>query len=178
MTHAVQVDVRRSGRTFEAEAVIDVAADPSTVWSTITDYAALPSFMPGIRHCRVHQRHDLDEGHERLVVEQSGEFRFMLFSQSMKVMLDIENAPQRFSHAKATSFDLGILRRSAIDVFEGRYEIHHPPVRRGPRRVQLRYSALIGLRLPPPPAVGSVAVKQNLTAQLEAVAGEISRRSA
>jgi hypothetical protein len=41
----------------------------------------------------------------------------------------------------------------------------------------LRYTALIGLRLPPPPAVGSVAVRQNLTAQLEAVAREVARRS-
>jgi hypothetical protein len=41
----------------------------------------------------------------------------------------------------------------------------------------LRYTALIGLRLPPPPAVGSVAVRQNLSAQLEAVAREVARRS-
>jgi hypothetical protein len=34
------------------------------------------------------------------------------------------------------------------------------------------------LRVPPPPAVGSVAVRQNLAAQLDAVAHEVSRRSA
>lgn len=178
MKPTVQVDVRRSGRTFEAEAVLDLPADEAIVWQTITDYDALPSFMPGIRHCRVHQRRSLGKGGERLVVEQSGEFRFMVFAQSMKVMLDIENQPQRVSHAKATSFDLGLLRGSAIDVFEGRYELHPGPGRRTPKGVQLRYRALIGLRLPPPPAIGSAAVKQNLTAQLHAVAGEITRRAA
>jgi hypothetical protein len=40
----------------------------------------------------------------------------------------------------------------------------------------LRYTALIGLRLPPPPAVGSIAVRQNLAAQLQAVAKEVARR--
>jgi len=43
--------------------------------------------------------------------------------------------------------------------------------------VQLRYTAQIGLRLPPPPAIGSVALRQNLAVQLEAVAAEVGRRS-
>lgn len=178
MSSSVQVDVRRKGRTFEAEAVLDLPADEAVVWQTITDYEALPRFMPGIRACRVHERHALAKGHERLVVEQDGEFRFLLFAQSMKVMLEIENHPRRYSHARATRFDLGVLRGRAIDVFEGRYEIHPPADRRASRRVRLHYTALIGLRLPPPPAIGSVAVRQNLAEQLQAVAAEIARRSA
>jgi hypothetical protein len=180
MTDVVKVDVRRSGRRFEAEAVLDLAADPHTVWETITDYPALPRFMPGIHACRVIGRQPAEGGAEKLVVEQHGEFRFMLFAQSMKVMLDIEHEPLRRSEAKATSFDLGLLKKRAIDVFEGRYEIHHPAGRRsaGAPRVQLRYSAVIGLRLPPPPAVGAIAVQQNLATQLQAVAAEVGRRHA
>ena len=53
MTERVKVEVRRTGKRFEAEAVLDLAADELTVWQTITDYAALPRFMPGIRACRV-----------------------------------------------------------------------------------------------------------------------------
>ena len=74
-------------------------------------------------------------------------------------------------------FDLGLFKRRAIDVFEGRYELTPLPARRGAPRTQLRYTAQIGLRLPPPPAIGSVAVRQNLTAQLNAVAQEVARRS-
>jgi hypothetical protein len=44
-------------------------------------------------------------------------------------------------------------------------------------RTQVRYTSQIGLWLPPPPAIGSVAVRQNLAAQLEAVAKEVARRS-
>jgi hypothetical protein len=178
MKPSVQVEVRRKGRIFEAEAVLDLPADEAVVWQTITDYDALPRFMPGIRSCRVHERRALASDHEQLVVEQTGEFRFLLFAQSMKVMLEIENRGRRVSHARATRFDLGVFRGSAIDVFEGRYEIQPPAARRARKGVRLSYTALIGLRLPPPPAIGSVAVRQNLAEQLHAVAGEIARRSA
>jgi len=176
MSGDVQVDVRRDGRRFEAEAVLDLAADAQTVWDTITDYAALPRFMPGIRACRVLERRALANAAEHLVVEQHGEFRFLLFAQAMTVLLNIEHQPLRLAQAKAVRFDLGMFKRRAIDVFEGRYELTPLPKRRGAARTQLRYTALIGLRLPPPPAIGSVAIRQNLAAQLGAVAVEVARR--
>ena len=177
MTDDVKVDVRRSGRRFEAEAVLDLAADTQTVWDTITDYDALSSFMPGIHACRVIERRTLTQRAEHLVVEQHGEFRFLLFAQAMTVRLNIEHQLLRVSEAKAVSFDLGLFKRRAIDVFEGRYELTPQGEHRGAPRTQLRYTAVIGLRLPPPPAVGSMAVRQNLSAQLEAVAREVTRRS-
>lgn len=177
MNDKVKVDVRRSGRRFDAEAVLDLAADAQTVWDTITDYGALPRFMPGIRACRVLERATLANDSEHLVVEQKGEFRFLLFAQDMTVLLNISHQRLRVAEAKAVSFELGLLKRRAIDVFEGRYELNPVTKGRGPPRVLLRYTALIGLRLPPPPAIGSLAVRQNLAAQLEAVAQEVARRS-
>ena len=178
MTDGVEVVVRRSGRSFEAEAVLDLAADAQTVWDTITDYAALSQFMPGIRSCRVLERQAPAKGVEHLVVEQQGEFRFLMFAQTMTVLLNIEHQLLRVAQAKAAHFDLGIFKRRAIEVFEGRYELTPLAARRGAARTQLRYTSLIGLRLPPPPAIGSIAVRQNLAAQLEAVAQEVARRSA
>lgn len=178
MSDAVKVEVRRSGRRFDAEAVLDLAADEHTVWQSITDYSALPRFMPGIRACRVVERKTLVNADERLVVEQKGEFRFLVFAQSMTVMLDIEHRSLRVAEAKASSFDLGPLLPSAIDVFEGRYELMPQASRFGTPRVKVRYTAAIGLRLPPPPAIGSVAVRQNLATQLQALAGEVGRRGA
>ena len=177
MTDDVKVDVRRSGRRFEAEAVLDLAADAQTVWDTITDYDALPRFMPGIHACRVIERRTLTNANEHLVVEQHGEFRFLLFAQAMTVRLNIEHRLLRVAEAKAVSFDLGLFKRRAIDVFEGRYELTPLKARRSAPHTQLRYTSLIGLHLPPPPAIGSVAVRQNLAIQLEAVAHEVARRS-
>jgi hypothetical protein len=177
MSDDLDVDVRRSGRRFEAEAVLELAADAQTVWETITDYGALPRFMPGIRACRVIERRALANAGEHLVVEQQGEFRFLLFAQAMTVLLNIEHQPLRVAEAKAVRFDLGLFKRRAIDVFEGRYELTPLAAPRHAPRTRLRYTAQIGLRLPPPPAIGSVAVRQNLGVQLEAVAREVARRS-
>jgi hypothetical protein len=177
MSADVKVAVKRTGKRFDAEALLELPASARTVWETITDYEGLPAFMPGIRSCRVLARRDGPGGIERLEVEQKGEFRFLLFSQSMTVSLAIEHEPLRVAEAKAVRFDLGFLRRSAIEVFEGRYEIL-PAVGRGKSaRVPLRYTAVIGLKLPPPPSIGSIAVRQNLEAQLKAVAAEVARRS-
>jgi hypothetical protein len=177
MAHEVTVEVKRTGRRFEAAAVLDLAADAQTVWDTITDYGALSSFMPGIRACRVIERRRVTKVVEHLEVEQHGEFRFLLFAQSMTVRLNIEHRLLRHAEAKAVSFDLGMFKRRAIDVFEGRYDLTPQAARGSAPRTQLRYTAVIGLRLPPPPAVGSVAVRQNLSAQLQAVASEVARRS-
>jgi len=176
MPDSVKVDVRRTGRKFEATAMLELAADAETVWDTITDYDALPDFMPGIRACRVLERKIVAKETEHLVVEQLGEFRFLLFAQPMTVLLNIEHHRLRVAEAKAVRFELGLLKGRAIDVFEGRYELMAATGRRSAPRVQLRYTAVIGLRLPPPPSIGSMAVRQNLAAQLEAVAAEVARR--
>jgi hypothetical protein len=176
MSDHVKVEVRRSGRRFDAKAVLDLAADPQTVWDTITDYHGLPSFMPGIHACRVIERQTISKEAEHLVVEQHGEFRFMLFTQAVTVRLNIEHRLHRVAEARAVSFDLGAFKRRAIDVFEGRYELT-PRTRPGSvPQTQLRYAAVIGLRLPPPPAAGTIAVRQNLAAQLQAVAQEVAHR--
>lgn len=179
MADAVDVQVRRSGKRFDAEAVLDLPASADTVWQTITDYPALPRFMPGIRACRVVDRQPHDGG-ERLRVEQRGEFRFLLFAQSMNVDLQIDHQPQRTAFARALRFEVGLLKTRALDVFEGRYTIEPPAAKTRGRDplTRLRYTATIVLRVPPPPAVGSTAVRQNLAAQLQAVAQEVARRSA
>jgi hypothetical protein len=173
----VKVEVRRRGRRFEAEAMLELAADAQTVWDTITDYDTLASFMPGIHSCRVIKRRTPTNGVEHLLVEQHGEFRFMLFKQAMMLRLNIEHRLHRVAEARAVSFDLGLLKGRAIDVFEGRYELM--PHREGcsEPQTQLRYTAVIGIRLLPPPAVGSIAVHHNLAVQLQAIAKEVARRS-
>jgi hypothetical protein len=171
----VRVEVQRRGRTFEASAVCRVHADAATVWATITDYPALPDFMPGIRACEVIERRAVARGAERLLVEQEGEFRFMLFAQPLKVRLEIEHREPRIAHARALSFDLGVLKERALDAFEGRYELQ-PDAAGGP--VQLHYSSLMVSHFPPPPGIGNLAVRQNLEAQLRAVVLECERRTA
>jgi len=172
MSEVVEVTVRRSGRTFDAKALLDLPASADLVWQTITDYPALPSFMPGIRACRVLDRRNEGAG-EVLSVQQRGEFRFLMFTQSMME----HQAPQR-AVARATRFDVGLLKARALDVFEGTYALSALPASSGRPRTHLSYTARMVLRVPPPPGIGSVAVRQNLSAQLQAVAREVARRAA
>jgi hypothetical protein len=177
MTELVRVDVLRNGRQFEAEATMDLAADAPTVWGTITDYGALPRFMPGIRACRVIERRPQTDAGEQLVVEQRGEFRFLFFAQAMTMLLHIDHEPLRMAQARAVRFDFGLFSRQAIDVFVGRYELTSPPEGDAAARTRLRYAARIGLRLSPPPAIGDMALRQNLATQLQALSAEVLRRS-
>lgn len=178
MTDTVKLEVHRSGRRFTAEAVLDLEADAKTVWRTITDYEGLPGFMPGIRECRVLEREASPGGVERLVVEQRGEFRFMLFAQSMTVLLHIHHERPRVAHARAVKLDVGAFGERAVEQFEGRYTVEPAAAERGAPRTRLRYEASIALFLPPPPPIGSIAVRGNLATQLEAVAAEVARRAA
>lgn len=177
MSEVVEVTVRRSGRTFDAEALLDLPASVDLIWQTITDYPALPSFMPGIRACRVLDRRSEGET-EVLSVQQRGEFRFLMFTQSMTVDLQIAHQAPRLAVARATRFDVGLLKARALDVFEGTYALAPLPAASGRQRTHLTYTARMVLRVPPPPGIGSVAIRQNLTAQLQAVAREVARRTA
>ncbi len=53
--------------------MLDLGDDARTVWATITDYGALPRFMPGIRACRVKQREAMPHGGDlRLATRKEG----------------------------------------------------------------------------------------------------------
>ncbi len=167
----VEVSVRRSGRIFEAAAAFDAAASIELVWTTLTDYVALPRFMPGIKACRIVERERLAPARERLLLEQKGEFRFLLFSQRMTVHLEVLQERHRLAQARALRFDLGLLKGRGLEAFEGCYELQRQ--RRG---VRISYRARIVSRFAPPPGIGTTAVRANVARQLDALACEMERR--
>lgn len=169
----MDITVIRSGRSYTAEASLTLAADRAVVWATITDYAGLPGFMPGIRSCRVVERSRGGRGVEHLVVEQSGEFRFLWLRQRLDVRLAITHEHRRIARARALSIDLGVVGERALDGFEASYTITDADA-----GCVLGYRAVMVSRYPPPPGIGSVAVRQNLREQLAAIAAEIERRAA
>jgi hypothetical protein len=171
-TNPVDITVTRSGRRYTAQASLTLAADRALVWTTITDYAGLPGFMPGIRSCRVIERERTRRGVEELVVEQSGEFRFLWLRQRLDVRLAITHEHRRVARARALTIDLGMAGDRALDAFEGCYTISDADA-----GCVLGYEALMVSRYPPPPGIGSVAVRQNLREQLAAIAAEVARRT-
>lgn len=168
MASAATVDVTRQGRAFDVEAIAQTRASLEVAWRTLTEYERLPQFVPGVTSVRVLRRTRLD-GIERLLVEQRGEFRWMFYVQPVTVRMDVEQrAPTRVdARAVAAPGD----DATHLERFEGRYELDATD-----GGVRLRYVAHIVPRFALPPVIGTLAVRQTVRAQFEAMLAEIERR--
>jgi len=151
------------------EATALTHASLETAWRTLTDYERLPQFVPGLSAVRVLRRSQVD-GLERLQLEQRGEFRWLLYAQPVTVRMDVV-------HRAPTSVDARAAAAPGDDAtflehFEGRYELES--VDNG---VRVRYVARIVPRFALPPVVGTLAVRQTVRTQFDAMLAEIERRS-
>jgi carbon monoxide dehydrogenase subunit G len=169
--HGTQFDVTRDGATFHVAATADLGADPGVVWDTLTDYEDLPRFVPGIRSARVLERRA--EGRtQRLLVEQVGELRFLFFVQRVSVRLDVRHEPRARIDARAVARGPGPGHaESGLDEFEGTYELVKIP-----GGVRLGYRARFAPAFPLPPLIGTLAVRQTMKRQFDALLSEIERR--
>ena len=80
----LSVEAERRGERVDIQARALIAAPVAVVWEVLTDYEHLPRFIPGIAKSVVRSR---DGG--RLLVEQSGEARFFVFSFPIEVQLEV-----------------------------------------------------------------------------------------
>lgn len=156
------VEAQRRGDRIEVRASALVAAPPQLVWSVLTDYESLPRFIPGIAKSSVRQR----DGN-RLLVDQSGEARFLLFSFPIEVTLEITESPANWISSRAVGGN--------VRMMIGRYDLHAEPARAA---VLLRYYGLIEPDFELPPLVGTAALRGTVEEQFTAMVAEIERRAA
>lgn len=156
----VRVERIEGGVEIRAEAEID--ASPALVWETLTDYEQLPNFIPGLATSKVLERRGM-----RLVIEQTGESRFLLFSFPISVRLEVIESPPGGITSRAIA---GNLRR-----VNGRYEIMSAF---GPDRVLLRYAGILEPEFDLPPLIGTIALRSMVREQFAAMVAEIRRRAA
>jgi len=118
---------------------------------------------------RVLRRSQVD-GLEHLLIEQRGEFRWLFFAQPVTVRMDVvHRAPMRVD---ARAVAMPSQDETYLDAFEGRYELESVA-----DRVRVRYVARIVPRPVLPPVIGTLAVRQTVRAQFDAMVAEIERRS-
>ena len=153
------VDVDRNGSTFAVSAVATVAAPISTVWQVLTDYEHLSRFIPGLSRSVVEARDA-----NRVVVEQKGEARFLVFSYPIEVRLEVLESPTDSIVSRAID---GNLKRMS-----GRYELS-----KAGGGIQLRYSGELEPDFSLPPIVGTLAVRTMVEEQFGAMVAEIERRA-
>jgi hypothetical protein len=178
----VDLSVQRDGQRFHVEAVASMRADARTAWATLTDYAALPRFVPGIHRVDIASRGPAPGG-EHLVADFEGRFRLMFFVMPTRVRLDIRHLGA--SEVQALSLPLPDrpgAPSAALKDFVGTYHLHPGETAAdGSARVRLTYRADMTLAQPLPPLVGPLvagpALRYVLRRQLLAMALEIERRA-
>lgn len=157
----VLVEAERAGEGVEVRARALIAAPQPVIWEVLTNYEQLPSFIPGIAKSAVRSRQG-----GRVMVDQSGEARFLVFSFPINVRLEITEGAPDWVASRAVS---GNLRR-----MNGRYDIQPEP--RG--GVLLRYSGVIEPDFDLPPLIGTAALRSMVEQQFTAMVAEIERRAA
>lgn len=156
------VDAVRKGEFVEVAARATVEASLAVVWSTLTDYERLPEFIPGLRKSKVISRRG-----GTVVVEQSGEARFLMFTFPIDVTLESVERPPSSIQVRALS---GNLRH-----FEGGYLVEP---QQGGRKIVLRWVGSIIPEVSLPPLIGEVVMRMRIEDQFTGMVREIERREA
>ena len=154
------VEAVRQGEAVQVQAHAVIAAPIAVVWQVLTDYERLPDFIPGIVKSVIRDRKG-----NRLLLEQSGEARFFIFSFPIEVTLEVTESPPQWIASRAVG---GNVRRMT-----GRYELTEESA----QRVVLRYTGLIEPDFRLPPLVGVAALRSTVAEQFTAMVAEIERRA-
>lgn len=158
----VRVEAMRKGEFIEVRAHATIDAPLSVIWTTLTDYERLPEFIPGLRRSKVTSRRG-----GTVIVEQSGEARFLMFSFPIDVTLEAQERPPSSIEVRALS---GNLRH-----FEGGYRVEPEP---GSGRMTLRWVGIIIPEVSLPPLIGEVVMRMRIGDQFTGMVREIERREA
>jgi ribosome-associated toxin RatA of RatAB toxin-antitoxin module len=165
----VSIEADRRGDSIEIRARALIAAPPALVWQVLTDYERLPGFIPGLARSVIRERQG-----NRLVLEQAGEARFLVFSFPIEVRYEVIESPPSGISSRAIG---GNLRR-----MNGRYELQPAPASPGTEggrgAVLLRYEGEMEPAFELPPVIGLVAVRSMVEQQFTALVAEIERRAA
>ena len=162
----VSIEAERRGDSIEIRARALIAAPVALVWQVLTDYERLPGFIPGLAKSVIRERQG-----NRLVVEQTGEARFLMFSFPIEVRYEVVESPPSAISSRAIG---GNLRR-----MNGRYALQPAPAGEGRQgAVLLRYDGEMEPSFDVPPFIGLVAVRSMVEQQFTAMVAEIERRAA
>ena len=158
----LSVEAARKGAFVEVKARATIDAPLGLIWAVLTDYEKLPDFVPGLKKSRVASRNGTT-----VVVEQSGEARFLMFSFPIDVVLEAVEKPQSSIRVRSLS---GTLR-----YLEGGYDVEAEP---DSWKFILRWVGTIAPDVSLPPLLGEVVMRMSIEDQFTGMVREIDRREA
>jgi len=156
----VSVEARRRDEALEVVCRALLEAPLELIWQTLTDYARLSEFIPGMSRSRV-----LSQSGAVSVIEQVGAARFLFISIPIEVTLSTTERPP---YAIDASLLKGNLKR-----LEGAYRIQ--PQADG--RMLLSWTGVIEAESLPP-LIGELLLRSNIEDQFRGMVREIERREA
>ena len=157
---AVAVSVERLGEYFRVEASVILPVPPCQAFALLTDYASLPDFIPGMREVSFERL-----SKSRVKVRQRAETEVLFFSIEMKLLLEMEEIPDRLMLFK--------LIEGNMDAYSGVWSLRE--VLEGTR---LRYSATLKFDRYIPTFPGREMLAEEAEKRFEAVVREaVARKS-
>lgn len=155
-----RVDDTDGGKVYQVASSGTVAATPAVVWRILTDYEHLADYLPNLKSARVVSRNG-----DRVILEQLGTARFLFFSQTIRVMVQVhEQAPDRI--------DVSLLGGD-MKVYRASWELR--PVA-GATGTRIVYNATIVPKFDVPGIVGTGAVKNDIARMMAAVLSRLDRQ--
>lgn len=145
-------------QVFEVTAGGNVKAAPAAVWKVLTNYEAMPEFVPDLQSNRVMSRSG-----NLAVIEQSGVARFLFLSRKIKVVVQAAEVP-------ISSIDISLVTGD-MKVYTCRWEL--TALADGGTRVA--YSGRMVPKFYVPGMLGSNIIRRDIERMMKAVLERLDR---
>lgn len=140
-------------QVFEVTASGTVRASPAAVWKVLTDYEAMPEFVPDLEKNNV-----ISRSGNRVILEQSGVARFLFLSRTIKLIVDVAEEPVSSIEIKLVTGDM--------KVYHCRWEMTPVPETGGTRIV---YTGKMVPKFYVPGMLGSNIIRRDIERMMQAV---------
>jgi ribosome-associated toxin RatA of RatAB toxin-antitoxin module len=90
-------------QVFEVTASGTVRASPAAVWKVLTDYEAMPEFVPDLEKTKVISRTG-----NRVILEQSGVARFLFLSRTINLIVHVAEGPMSSIEIRLVTGDMKV----------------------------------------------------------------------
>ena len=140
-------------QVFEVTASGVVKAAPGAVWKVLTDYEAMPEYVPDLEMTRVMSRSG-----NRAVVEQAGVARFLFLHRPIHLVVNVTEEPM-------SSIDIKLVHGD-MKVYSCRWEMTAIPETGGTR---IAYTGKLVPKFYVPGMLGSNIIRRDIERMMKAV---------
>jgi ribosome-associated toxin RatA of RatAB toxin-antitoxin module len=140
-------------QVFEVRASGTVRASPAAVWKVLTDYEAMPEFVPDLEKTKVISRTG-----NRVIIEQSGVARFLFLSRTIHLIVHVSEEPISSIEIKLVTGDM--------KVYHCRWEMTAVPETGGTR---ISYTGKMVPKFYVPGMLGSNIIRRDIERMMKAV---------